>query len=200
MNASSSTRERLRNAPNALSALRIAAVPVLLGLAITGRELAFTWVLVPALLTDIADGWIARRFQLQSQLGALLDSVADTLLLFVSIYGMWVFHRDVITSNVSVCVAVIGLWMLENGLALLRYGRLSSFHTYVSKVAGYLLGIYIGVLFVFGHSPWLLYTAAALSIVGNLEEFALLVALPQWRANVRGLWWVLAERRDRSAP
>jgi len=200
MNPSSSTRRRLRNAPNALSALRIAAVPVLLGLAITGRELAFTWVLVPALLTDIADGWIARRFQLQSQLGALLDSVADTLLLFVSIYGMWVFHRDVITSNVSVCVAVIGLWMLENGLALLRYGRLSSFHTYVSKVAGYLLGIYIGALFVFGHSPWLLYTAAALSIAGNLEEFALLVALPQWRANVRGLWWVLAERRDRSAP
>jgi len=200
MNASSSTRERLRNVPNALSALRIAAVPVLLGLAVTGRESAFTWVLVPALLSDIADGWIARRFQLQSQLGALLDSVADTLLLFVSIYGMWVFHRDVITSNVSVCVAVIGLWMLENGLALLRYGRLSSFHTYVSKVAGYLLGIYIGVLFVFGHSPWLLYTAAALSIAGNLEEFALLVALPKWRANVRGLWWVLAERRDRSAP
>jgi len=199
MNASSSTRERLRNAPNALSALRIAAVPVLLGLAVTGREAAFTWVLVPALLSDIADGWIARRFQLQSQLGALLDSVADTLLLFVSIYGMWVFHRDVITSNVPVCVAVIGLWMLENGFALLRYGRLSSFHTYVSKVAGYLLGIYIGVLFVFGHSPWLLYTAAALSIVGNLEEFALLVALPQWRANVRGLWWVLAERRDRGA-
>jgi cardiolipin synthase len=200
MNAASSTRERLRNAPNALSALRIAAVPVLLGLAVAGRESAFTWVLVPALLTDIADGWIARRFQLQSQLGALLDSVADTLLLFVSMYGMWVFHRDVITSNASVCVAVIGLWMLENGLALLRYGRLSSFHTYLSKVAGYLLGIYIGVLFVFGHSPWLLYTAAALSIAGNLEEFALLAVLPKWRANVRGLWWVLAERRDRSAP
>jgi CDP-diacylglycerol--glycerol-3-phosphate 3-phosphatidyltransferase len=199
MNASPSARERLRNAPNVISALRIAAVPVLLGLAFTGRQSAFTWVLVPALLSDIADGWIARRFQLQSQLGAFLDSVADTLLLFVSIYGMWVFHRDVITSNGLVCVAVTGLWILENVLALLRYGRLSSFHTYVSKVAGYMLGIYIGVLFVFGHSTWLLHTAAVLSIIGNLEEFALLVVLPQWRANVRGLWWILAERRERSA-
>ena len=200
MNASPASRARLRHVPNALSAMRIAAVPVLMVLAATGRESAFAWVLVPALLSDIADGWIARRFELQSQLGALLDSIADTLLLFVSLYGMWVFHRGVIASNESLCAAVIGLWVLENIVALLRYGRLSSFHTYVSKVAGYMLGIYIGVLFVFGQSQSLLYTAAALSIVGNLEEFALLAALPQWRANVRGLWWVLIERRERRAP
>jgi len=195
MSASSTTRERLRHVPNAISAARIAAVPVLLALAVTGREFAFTWVLVPALLTDIADGWLARTFDLQSKQGALLDSIADTLLLFVSIYGIWVFHRDVITSNAVLCGTVIGLWVLENVVALLRYGRLSSFHTYVSKTAGYLLGIYIGVLFVFGHYPGLFLVAAGLSIAGNLEEFALLALLREWRANVRGVWWVLAERR-----
>jgi CDP-diacylglycerol--glycerol-3-phosphate 3-phosphatidyltransferase len=93
------------------------------------------------------------------------------------------------------CATVIGLWVLENVVALLRYGRLSSFHTYVSKTAGYLLGIYIGVLFVFGHYPGLLYVAAGWSIVGSLEEFVLLALLREWRANVRGVWWVLHERR-----
>lgn len=196
MSASSTTRERLRHVPNAISAARIAAVPVLLALAVTGREFAFTWVLVPALLTDIVDGWLARTFDLQSTLGALLDSVADTLLLFAAIYGIWVFHPDVMTSNAVLCGTVIGLWVLENVVALLCYGRLSSFHTYVSKTAGYLLGIYIGVLFVFGHYPWLLKTAAGLSIAGSLEEFALLALLKEWRADVRGLWWMLEERRN----
>jgi CDP-diacylglycerol--glycerol-3-phosphate 3-phosphatidyltransferase len=195
MSASSSTRERLRHVPNAISAARVAAVPILLALAVAGREFAFTWVLVPALLTDIADGWLARKFDLSSKLGALLDSIADTLLLLVSIVGIWVFHRDVITSHAMLCATVIGLWVLENIVALLRYGRLSSFHTYVSKTAGYLLGIYIGVLFVFGHYPGLLYVAAGWSIVGSLEEFVLLALLREWRANVRGVWWVLHERR-----
>jgi phosphatidylglycerophosphate synthase len=195
MSASSSRRKGLRHVPNAISAARIAAVPVLLALGVTGHEIAFTWVLVPALLTDIADGWLARSLDLQSKLGALLDSIADTLLLLVSIYGIWVFHRDVLASNTALCTIVVGLWVLENIVALLRYGRLSSFHTYVSKTAGYLLGIYIGVLFVFGHYPGLLYVAAGCSIVGSLEEFALLALLREWRANVRGVWWVLHERR-----
>jgi CDP-diacylglycerol--glycerol-3-phosphate 3-phosphatidyltransferase len=197
MNASTATRERLRHVPNAISAARIAAVPVLLMLALAGWRSAFTWVLVPALLSDILDGWLARAFHLESKRGAFLDSIADTMLWFVSLYGIWVFHREVVTENAVLCSAVIACWVLENVAALLRYRRLSSFHTYLSKVAGYLLGMYIGVLFVFGPHSWLLYLASGLSIAGNLEEFALLALLPQWRTDVRGVWWVLAERRRR---
>jgi CDP-diacylglycerol--glycerol-3-phosphate 3-phosphatidyltransferase len=195
MSASTAMRSRLRHLPNAISAARIAAAPVLVALALARWQAAFTWVLVPALLSDILDGWLARAWHLESKRGAQLDSVADTLLWFVSLYGIWVFHREVVTDNAVLCTAVIVCWVLEDLAALLRYRRLSSFHTYLSKVAGYLLGMYIGVLFVFGPYPWMLYLAAGLSIAGNLEEFALLALLPTWRSDVRGLWWVLAERR-----
>ena len=174
---------------------RIAAAPLLLVLALLGQQRLFTIVLVAALLTDMLDGWLARTYHLESKRGAQLDSVGDTLLLFATIFGIWAFHRAVMLDNALLCGAMIGLWALENVASLLRYRRLSSFHTYCSKTAGYVLGIYVGVLFVFGHYPWLLYLAAGLSIVGSLEEFALLAILPQWRADVGGLWWVLAERR-----
>ena len=160
----------------------------------------FTWVLVPALLSDIADGLIARIFHLQSKLGALLDSIGDTLLLFASAYGIWVFHPEIIEKHTAVGAVLIGAWLLENLAALVRYRRLSSFHTYVSKVAGYLLGIFVGVLFVFGFQAWLLYAAVAVSVLGNLEELVLLVLLPEWRSDVRGLLWVLRERRGGAAP
>jgi len=188
------TRGFLRHVPNALSLARVLAVPVLVVLAARGREAAFTWVLVPALLSDIADGWIARALALESPLGALLDSVGDTLLWFVSVYGVWRFHREVIDDHALLCGVTIGLWALEYVLGMLRYGRLSSFHTYLSKIAGYLLGIYLGVLFVFGHHTWLLYLACGASILGNVEEFILLAMLPQWRADVGGVRRVLRER------
>jgi len=189
----------LRQIPNALSTARILAVPVLVWLAATSREAAFTWVLVPALLSDIADGLIARIYRLQSKLGALLDSIADTLLLFASVYGIWVFHPAVIEQHAAAGELLVGAWLLENVAALVRYRRLSSFHTYLSKVAGYLLGIFVGVQFVFGFHAWLLYAAVAASVLGNLEELLLLAVLPEWRSDVRGLYWVLRERRAGAA-
>jgi len=186
----------LRHVPNVLSGARALAVPVLLVLAFEEQRVAFTWVLIPALLSDVFDGWIARAFGLESKLGATLDSVADSLMLFVSVYGIWVFHPDVIREHAWLCGTAVGLWALEDVLALARYGRLSSFHTYLSKVVANLLGFFIGWLFLFGFEPWMLYLAAGTSIVASLEELALLRVLPKWRADVRGLWWVLRERRD----
>ena len=187
----------LRYTPNLLSGARLLAVPALAVLAWLGHERAFTWVLIPALLSDIADGLIARLFGLESRLGAVLDSVADTGLMFVSVYGIWTFYPEVLREHAWLCGTAVGLWLLEDLLALARYGRLSSFHTYLSKIVANVLGAFIGWLFLFGFEPWLLYLAAGMSIVASLEELALLAVLPTWRADVRGLWWVLREERGR---
>ncbi len=187
----------LRHAPNLLSGARALAVPVLFVLAIGEQRAAFTWVLIPALLSDIFDGLIARAFHLESRIGAALDSVADSLMMFVAVFGIWVFHPDVIRDHAWLCSTAVGLWALEDVLALLRYRRLSSFHTYLSKIVANLLGLCVGWLFLFGFEPWLLYLAAGTSIIASLEELVLLKVLPEWRADVRGLWWVLREGRGR---
>ena len=185
----------LRHVPNVLSAARIGAAPALGYFAASGAEQLFTWLLVPALLTDIADGYIARRFGLTSRLGALLDSIADALLFFVAIFGVWALHPDVLREHAAAGLLVAGSWTVEIAASFARYGKLSSFHTYASKVAGYLLGIMIGVLFVWGLPPPLLYAAVTVSVAANLEELALIWLLPQWRTDVRGLYWVLRDRR-----
>jgi CDP-diacylglycerol--glycerol-3-phosphate 3-phosphatidyltransferase len=183
--------------PNVLSTLRLLAVPVLFALAIAHSETAFAWLLIAAMLTDIADGWIARRFHLETTRGAFLDSVADAALTLTWIYGVWVFHREVMTQHAILCGTAAGLWVLEDVLALLRYGRLSSFHTYLSKIAANALGIFIGVLFVIGYYPWLFHLAIGLTILSGVEEIVLVGALREWRTDVRGLWWVLNEKERR---
>jgi len=195
MNARADLPFGARRLPNVLSGLRLLAVPVLAVLAARHQENAFAWLLIAALLTDVADGWIARAWSLESQLGARLDSLADTALMFVAVYGIWVFHREVMADHAISCSLAVGLWVLENLLALLRYGRLSSFHTYLSKIAANALGFFVGVLFVFGFRPWLFQLAIWTTILASLEELALLALLDEWRADVQGLWWVLSERR-----
>ena len=54
----------LRHVPNALSIARIGASPVLVALAFAGAGSTYTWLLIAALASDIADGLIARLFKL----------------------------------------------------------------------------------------------------------------------------------------
>jgi len=190
----------VRQLPNAFSIARLLAVPVLFVLAGQGRETAFGWLLIAALLTDIADGYIARTFSLQSRLGAILDSTAYSLILVVALYGTWVFHRDVITEHPWIFAGAILLWLTSDAVALWRYRRLTSFHTYLSKVVTNVLGLFVGWLFVFGFEPWLLYLGLGLSMLASLEELAIMRVLPEWQADVPGLWWALRNRRDVGTP
>ncbi len=181
----------MRPVPNLITGARLACAPLLLWLALTGHEHAFGLVLVAALLSDIVDGLIARLCQATSALGARLDSLADALLFPVAAVGAWVFHAASLRPQAWLFVAVLGLALTENVAALWRYGRLSSFHTYLSRAAAYALGIFVGGLFVFGFVPWLMWLAVVLAVAASVEEFVLLWRLPRWRCDVRGLWWVL---------
>lgn len=187
----------LRRLPNVLTSLRIAVIPALVWLAATRRHDPFAALMIACLLGDIADGILARALRATSELGAMLDSVADTLLFFTAAYGAWVFYDDALRAHPVAFALVPALWIIENVAALLRYGRLSSFHTYLSRIAAYALGFFIGLLFLTGFKAWLLYVALAFLLVATFEEFALLFVLPQWTADVRGLWWVLRSRHTR---
>jgi CDP-diacylglycerol--glycerol-3-phosphate 3-phosphatidyltransferase len=180
--------------PNLISAARLLAGPLLIGLALAHAESGFRWLLITALLSDIADGWVARAFGLQSKLGALLDSAADVVTLVSASVGIAVFHPEVFRDHRAGCAIVLGGWFAVSVFALLRYRRLSSFHTYASKAAGYALGLFLGGLFLTGFVAALFYPAVVLSVIASAEELMLLWYLPQWRSDVRGIWWVRRER------
>jgi phosphatidylglycerophosphate synthase len=133
-----------KHVPNAISAARIVAIPFLLGLAVTRREGPFGILLIAALPSDIADGLIARAFALTSEVGARLDSLADALLLPVAAYGLWAFHGDIVRAHRGAFTLVVVSWLGEYVAAPVRYGRLSSFHTYLTRAAAYAPGFFVG--------------------------------------------------------
>jgi cardiolipin synthase len=113
------------NLPNILTLCRIVAVPVVVWALTDGLyALAFA-CFVAAGITDGIDGWIARRFNMRTTLGAYLDPLADKALL-VSIYiTLGVVHHLplwlvilVVSRDVMIVGAVILSWVLERPVTI----------------------------------------------------------------------------------
>jgi cardiolipin synthase len=76
------------NIPNTITVLRIMVVPVLVYLLLHGDYRIAIWVLLGASISDALDGFIARRFNLCTDLGAVLDPLADKILIIASVLAL----------------------------------------------------------------------------------------------------------------
>ena len=72
------------NLPNSLTVLRIALIPVMVWLLkeepTNTEEIVSLVIFIGAMITDIIDGWLARKWDLVSPVGAYLDPLADKLM------------------------------------------------------------------------------------------------------------------------
>jgi CDP-diacylglycerol--glycerol-3-phosphate 3-phosphatidyltransferase len=73
-------REQVWNLPNNLCLVRILAVPFVVWLMSAGAGVWAAALFTLAAATDMVDGWVARRSQQVTQVGKLLDPLADKLL------------------------------------------------------------------------------------------------------------------------
>lgn len=73
------TKRDVLTIPNLLSLIRILLIPLIIVLYMGGRVIASVIVVVLSGITDIADGKIARKFNMISDFGKFLDPVADKL-------------------------------------------------------------------------------------------------------------------------
>jgi cardiolipin synthase (CMP-forming) len=111
--------------PNLITLGRILLVPIVVwAIASNQMEIAFA-VFIVAGVSDGVDGFLAKRFNLRSELGALLDPLADKALL-VSIFitlGVWgAIPRWivilVVSRDIMIVAAVIVSWLFEKPVAM----------------------------------------------------------------------------------
>ena len=71
------------NLPNMITVLRIGVIPILFGLLLSPgpvMSLVITGLFIAAALTDLLDGYIARRFKIVTTMGKFLDPIADKMI------------------------------------------------------------------------------------------------------------------------
>lgn len=83
--------DRILTIPNVITVVRLSLLPVFLWLLFARDDRAnAAWLLAALGTTDFLDGYIARHFNQVSELGKVLDPVADRLLFFVGVGGILV--------------------------------------------------------------------------------------------------------------
>ena len=107
------------NIPNLITLGRIIAVPIIFYLLISGEAQAAFLIFVAAGISDAVDGYLAKRYHWQTELGAYLDPLADKLLI-VSIYialavrlelPLWLTVA-VVSRDILIVAAVMLAWLM----------------------------------------------------------------------------------------
>ena len=128
----------MKHLPNIITALRIAGSISLLFCNTNGWMFWTLYVLCG--LSDMVDGWLARRLHVESKTGSILDSIAD--LLFVACCAIQLLPTMSIPSWLWIWAGIIVIIKIVNQIiALTRIKQLSLPHTIANKLTGFLLFI-----------------------------------------------------------
>ena len=106
--------------PNILSMLRLALVPVFLVFIVLGDYVAALVILVIASLTDLLDGYLARRLRQVTRLGELLDPAADRLYIFAALVGL--AANELVQWWIVVVIVARDVFLLSLGVVLANHG------------------------------------------------------------------------------
>jgi cardiolipin synthase len=170
--------DRVVTIPNLISVVRLGALPVFLWL-LFGRDdrASAAWLLAALGVTDFLDGYIARHFDQVSNLGKILDPVADRLIFLIgggailidgsvpTWFAVTVLVREVLVGGATLVLAAMGVRRID----VTWYGKAGTFwlliafplflahesslrwwqgFAWLSGIPGLVLSLYAAVLYV----------------------------------------------------
>jgi cardiolipin synthase len=173
--------DRILTIPNAITVVRLMLLPVFVWLLFGRDERAnAAWLLAALGTTDFFDGYIARHFNQVSELGKVLDPVADRLLFFVGVGSILIDGSVPVWFAVAVLLRELLVAAATLTLAAMGAARIDV--TWFGKAGAF--GLMMAFpLFLASHAP-----RSDLSWSGSADTFA-------WLTGIPGLllaWWSLA--------
>jgi phosphatidylglycerophosphate synthase len=176
--------------PNILSLYRIIIFPYIAFLIYQQEEKLFAIFITISLVTDILDGLIARVFNMQTAIGAKLDSWADTGTYLLAFAAIYVFKWAEIRPHAWILLVFVAIWIFSYVQVFIKFKGLIGLHTYLFKITGYVQGAFIVLLFLIGFIPWFFYFAIGIGLIALIEEVIIISILSKPRSNVKGLYWI----------
>lgn len=180
---------------NLITLYRIVTFPLLAFLVIAGNIDLFKWLLLASFFTDAIDGFLARKYKATSILGAKLDSIGDDLTVFAAAIGLFATRFGFIKEEATVFIILFALFLIQVGISFYKYRKISTFHTYLAKIAAVVTAVFLLSVFFLDtiHYP-LFYSAAVITGIELIEEIILVFVISDYQSNVKGLYWVMKRK------
>ena len=107
-----------KNIPNILTLLRLAAVPVFAMFMQSGRNFEAVVVFLAAEITDVLDGFIARRYNLITNFGKVADPFADKLMQLTALFLL--ANKQMIFKMIPWFVLYKELFLIISGIYIIK--------------------------------------------------------------------------------
>ena len=146
--------------PNWLCFLRIALIPVFATLFIKGSYIPAFILMIVAALTDLLDGKIARKFNMVSNLGKILDPIADKLSQIAIVVILIVKYWDGYLKYILFLFIVKELLMVLGGALLMAKGMRPVAAEMWGKVATTVFYVFMIIIIALGGEGCALYDVA----------------------------------------
>ncbi len=158
-----------------LTVARLLSIPVLFVLARAGQRNWFVALFLFAGLTDVLDGWAARRFKTVSRAGAFLDSIADYLLFGGVIVWLYWFEPKFVMENVLLVSIVVVVAVVKE---LVKWSRGSgASHWWPSKATSVVLSAFVVFTVLVGPVRMVWFVVVGVLLLLTLAEVRIMTRL-----------------------
>jgi len=177
----------MKHIPNALSVARIVLSPLMFLL----FRYPFWFILVYTVagLTDVADGYLARKYHWESRTGVILEMIADPLFFAVAVFAGILATGFSLTRPIVICMVAVVLLRVVNMLyAKRKFNTWNMMHLYSLKAFGCIFSVTLPILVYLQRVPLpLVFTYLGLLALFFFEETVLIKKLDEYDVNCKGL-------------
>ena len=174
----------INNPANCISFLRI----ILSLLLLFTRPLSslFFIIFIFCGISDVFDGYIARKYDLTTDFGANLDSFADIILFFCFLIVL----LPTLKLNLWVIFWIMGIVLIKIFsiiFGFIKFGEFSLIHTYLNKITGVFL-MFLPFLLLIMPSDVILDLLCLIATVASMEELFIIVSSQKLNLNRKSIF------------
>lgn len=173
--------------PYLLILFRLLLAPIILVLAyVYGAKMSLSIVILMylGLLSDIFDGIIARKQGISSEKMRRLDSQTDLVFWVAIAISCYLIRRELIMQEIFWIGLVIFMELMCYAVSLVKFGKETCTHAFISKVWGLTLLLAFTSIIGFDYGGWALTLAIVVGLISHLDVILIILFLPKWTHDI----------------
>ncbi|MBB2144333.1 CDP-alcohol phosphatidyltransferase family protein [Pedobacter sp. LMG 31464] len=184
--------------PYLLILFRFLLAPIIIFLSYVWREEVTYIVLILmflGLLSDIFDGIIARKMKIDTEKMRRLDSQTDLIFWLSISVSCYLIYPELIKENLIGVLAIVLMEAVCYGVSLIKFGKETCTHAFVSKMWGLTLLATFTCLLGFAYGGWMMKICIILGLISQIDVILIILFLPKWTHDIPSFYHAILIRK-----
>ncbi len=158
-------------------------------MALFQQKTIFTIIFIIAGLTDIFDGFAARKLKAKSKFGAKFDTVSDDLMTVSAVFWIYVLMPEIITENIIPLLILLAFFIIDYITRIIKHKTIElPFHTILDKIGALTSFLFVAHALIFGYSQIFLYLLVIIGSLMAIEETILCLTRKKINENTKSIF------------